>query len=177
MGIVSNTFYVHILQKIGAPPTTNNINILKTWQNHEGGTATYNPLNTTMKDVDSTNFNSFGVKNYGSFNTGTEATADTLLLRYYKPIVNAFKDNEPLAYWRNNPAIRQSLNTWGTVNWANSLNKPTTSGYSGYSGEVVVKPAKKDNSKRNKTILIIGGSLVLFTAGSFAYDYYKNRKS
>ena len=54
MGIVSNYYYRNLVQKIGAPPTTNNIDILKKWQNHEGGNATYNPLNTTRKKEDST---------------------------------------------------------------------------------------------------------------------------
>lgn len=174
MGIVSNTFYVDLLQKIGAPPTTNNIDILKKWQNHEGGNATYNPLNTTRTKADSTNYNSVGVKNYGSFDVGTDATAETLLLRYYKPILNAFRDNKPLDFWRNNSDIADSLRTWGTSNFATYLNKPSKPDTT-----TVVKqdkPPVKDNSKRNRTLFWIGGGVVTFIAGTLVYNHYNKKK-
>jgi hypothetical protein len=119
-------FYIKVLQNIGALPTTNNVNFLKLWQAYEGGNAKYNPLNTTYKYSDTTNYNSVGVKNYASEQDGIVATYKTLSLNYYKPIVKALKENQPLSYYKNNPDISKSIKTWGTVHFADFLNKPSS---------------------------------------------------
>lgn len=125
MSKVNDLFYINVLTSIGSLPTTNNVNILKLWQSYEGGNAKNNPLNTTYKMQGAMDYNTAKVKNYATEQDGTHATAKTLLLNYYKPIVKALKENKSIDYYRNNQDIIKSLKTWGTVNFANYLNKPT----------------------------------------------------
>ena len=58
------------------------IDSLVIWQTVEGGGgadgAKWNPLNTTWKMPDATNFNDDGVESYAAMNDGLNATAMTL---------------------------------------------------------------------------------------------------
>ena len=71
-----------ILVRIGAPQTNQNISSMTAWIRHEQASwppaAKFNPMNTTLFEPGSTNFNSVGVKNYTSWAQGIEATAQTL---------------------------------------------------------------------------------------------------
>lgn len=67
-----------VLTEVGAKPTQRNLWALVSWMQAEGGTASYNPLNTTLPMPGSTDYNGVGVKNYRSFGQGVEATARTL---------------------------------------------------------------------------------------------------
>ena len=91
-----NDFYKAVLKLLDAPESDENLKFLKAWRQAEGGTATNNPLNTTFKlskDENATNYNYKGVKNYSTPNFGIEATARTLLLPYYKCIVEGLRNN------------------------------------------------------------------------------------
>ena len=126
MAKVSDLFYAKVLQYMDVLPTTNNVKFLKTWQSFEGGNAKNNPLNTTYKLANATNYNTANVKNYETDNDGIKATAKTLLLNYYKPIVKGLKNNESLEWYKNNADVNKALRTWGTIGFANYLNKPST---------------------------------------------------
>lgn len=109
-----------MLSGLGVPVSDTNVSTLLRWQKHEGGKVHFNPLNTTMKmNRGETNFNSAGVKNYPDFLTGVQATVKTLKLNYYKPIVDALRQELPS--WKGVPGIVTALNTWGTTNYANTL--------------------------------------------------------
>ena len=57
------------------------------WRECEGGTARYNPLNTTEQMSGATNYNNAGVKNYVSGAQGIDATYLTLVNGHYNGIV------------------------------------------------------------------------------------------
>src|SRR5258706_11254188 len=61
--------------------------MLAIWQACEGGSATWNPINTTQPEPGATNYNSVGVKNYPDKATGIRGTATTLTNGYYPGIV------------------------------------------------------------------------------------------
>ena len=108
-------FYEQILKGIGAPITESNLKFLHAWRQAEGGKATNNPFNTTLKlknDEKKTDYNSVGVKNYSSPSYGVEATVKTLLNGYYDCIVDGLK-NDSGAEKISKMCISQ-LKTWGT---------------------------------------------------------------
>lgn len=80
-----------ILNALGAPVTSSNLKFLAAWQQAEGGSAAFNPLNTTQPASGATNYNSVGVRNYGSAGQGTKATVDTLLNGHYNQIVQMLR--------------------------------------------------------------------------------------
>ena len=176
MAKVSDLFYAKILQYMDVLPTTNNVKFLKTWQSFEGGNAKNNPLNTTYKLTGATNYNSANVKNYETDNDGIKATAKTLLLNYYKPIVKGLKDNQPLSYYKNNAYVNKALKTWGTIGFANYLNKPSTPSVTTPSVEtpsVETPSGEKKNwiNEHKKPLLISLGVLLTLTL-----TYYATKK-
>lgn len=103
-----------LLHALGAPTTTENVAFLHAWQRAEGGTARFNPLNTTQSYGGATNYNSVGVKNYPSATAGTSATTSTLLNGRYPTVVAALRSGQPVAYANSHPSIYSELRTWGT---------------------------------------------------------------
>lgn len=101
-----------VLTAIGAPVTAANVAFLDAWQNAEGGSAAYNPLNTTQQMSGSTDYNSAGVQEYGSSSQGANATAKTLLNGYYDSIVAALRTGDPLS--GDTSSMAQELSKWGT---------------------------------------------------------------
>lgn len=82
-GSTPDDFAKSLLARLGAEPTQANMDAIKIWAKKESGGvwgkgASYNPLNTTLGMEGASNFNTHGVKNYGSFEQGVEATAQTL---------------------------------------------------------------------------------------------------
>ena len=100
VGKAKDTYYAQVLSGIGAPVTQANLNALKAWQQAEGSTARWNAFNTTQpsRTTGTTNYNSIGVKNYPTQNTGIDATVATLKLPYYVNMVNALKNNNQDAF-------------------------------------------------------------------------------
>lgn len=99
-----------LLRRMGVPVTRQNLAFLSAWQGHEGGTASFNPLNTTQPWQGSSNYNSVGVKNYPNPAAGLAATIRTLRNGYYPGILAALRSGNPT--W--NPTLGKNLSTWGT---------------------------------------------------------------
>ena len=93
MDYTRETFAEAILTGLGYPVTKLAVTDIMSWEAAEGGAwnggARYNPLNTTEPMSGATNFNSVGVKNYGSWEQGISATIKTLENGYYPDILNA----------------------------------------------------------------------------------------
>jgi hypothetical protein len=96
-------FATDLLSRINAPITDSNIAAMTTWMKFEGGgggkatglgvnSATFNPLNTTLKTSGSTgSMNSVGVQRYASYDAGLSATVQTLQNGKYNSILAALK--------------------------------------------------------------------------------------
>jgi cell wall-associated NlpC family hydrolase len=80
-----------ILQGIGAKVTPQNLKLLQGWQQAEGGSASYNPFNTTQSAPGAGSYNSVGVRNYTNSGQGTQATIKTLLNGRYGNILADLK--------------------------------------------------------------------------------------
>lgn len=114
-------FYKAVLTGIGAPITNNNLLYLYAWRQAEGGSAAFNPFNTTQKAEGATNYNKVGVKNYTSAQQGVNATVKTLLNGRYSGIISSLKsDAEP-----SQTADALVASPWGT----GELVKKVISGY------------------------------------------------
>lgn len=95
------------------PSTPGNDNLLDAWAKAEGGTAGWNPLNTTYGMLGATDYNSAGVKNYPSPIHGISATAMTLQLVPYRSLWADMQNGGYTAVQlveRN----RHAFDTWGT---------------------------------------------------------------
>jgi len=87
-------FYKAILAGIGAPTSNENLKLSYAWRQAEGGSAAWNPFNTTFVKAGVTNNNCNknangtlnAVKNYASKQDGIDATVSTLKLSYYTKI-------------------------------------------------------------------------------------------
>lgn len=89
-------FYRRVLNDIGAPRTNNNLLTLYAWRQSEGGTATYNPLNTSWFMPGSTVYNSHGVKNYLTPEDGVHSTVKTLLMPEYAAALAVLREDRPM---------------------------------------------------------------------------------
>ena len=99
-----------LLDRLGAPATESNLTALSAWMAAEGGSAAYNPLNTTQPAAGTTDYNSVGVKNYGDLATGLNATVQTLTNGHYAGILAALRQGtDPRAVGQ---AVAAS--PWGT---------------------------------------------------------------
>ena len=114
-------FYNAILQGLNVNITPEKIKFLKAWRQAEGGTATNNPFNTTKDlpgDTD-THYNSKGVRNYPTRQSGLDATLSTLKLPYYTDLVNLLANDDitaielakspALTKWRTGPMVQKVL--------------------------------------------------------------------
>lgn len=102
-----------LLRAIHAKGSSSNRQLLAAWAKAEGGTATYNPLNTTEPWPGSTNYNSVGVRNYPTGAAGIAATAATLVNGHYDGIVSCLRAGSFSA----KQIVQQhgpEFDTWGT---------------------------------------------------------------
>jgi hypothetical protein len=102
-----------VLRGLGAPVNANTLGVLNAWQACEGGTARFNPLNTTQPASGATDYNSVHVKNYPSQAVGLQATLDTLRNGNYDGIVGGLRDGSLPA----RVVVAENGNefsTWGT---------------------------------------------------------------
>ena len=128
-------FYKAVLTGIGAPITNNNLLYLYAWRQAEGGSAAFNPFNTTQKALGATNYNKVGVKNYTSAEQGISATVKTLLNGKYSGIISSLKaDAEP-----SQTADALIASPWGTGELAKEV-------ISGYESGAKPKPPPIDRS-------------------------------
>lgn len=72
------TWRERLIAVIGGHQDAEKLRFLDAWQRAEGGTAKWNPLNTTFDLVGATDYNTAGVKNYSRPTWGVCATALTL---------------------------------------------------------------------------------------------------
>ena len=102
-----------LLRRLHAPNNTQNRLLLRAWAKAEGGTARYNPLNTTEPWPGATEYNKAGVKNYPTGADGISATYLTLVNGHYIGIVNTMRAGRASAKWivERNAA---EFDTWGT---------------------------------------------------------------
>jgi hypothetical protein len=93
----TDKFFAEVLTGIGAPVTPTNIGLLRSWQQAEGGTAAWNPWNTTQRIAvpGVTDYNTTGVKNYPTESAGVTATVSTLLNGKYNPVVSGLRSENP----------------------------------------------------------------------------------
>ncbi len=116
---IKNQFISLVLKHLGLSPTTNRQAFFDTWISCENGRATNNPLGTSwdMKVNGQTVFNSHGVKNYPSIETGALATAKTISSAkgYYKNILGGLKNDISLKDFASNQNILKDFDTWGTT--------------------------------------------------------------
>lgn len=104
---------VRLLALLGAPYTASNAALMKAWGVAEGGTATWNPLNTTFHLSGSSGYNSAGVQNYTHPIIGLCATALTLDNGFYTGIVSDLQSGNytpQMIVSRN----AKEFDTWGT---------------------------------------------------------------
>lgn len=85
------TFFESVLEGIDAPASDAHITGLAAWHKAEGGSATWNPLNTTQPASGATDYNSVGVKNYPNEAIGVSATIKTLVNGNYPKILEALR--------------------------------------------------------------------------------------
>jgi cell wall-associated NlpC family hydrolase len=93
-------------------PSNDILQLLEAWELAEGGSAQYNPLNTTWEMEGDTCYNPHPcVKNYASYEDGVEATIKTLTSDHpgYDIILSGLQQNDPQ---RVIDGIAQS--PWGT---------------------------------------------------------------
>lgn len=118
MGAVGDDFYVAMLASLGAPATPNTLQLCRDWQRFEGGSAAWNPWNTTQWAQGATEYNGAGVKDYPDEATGISATVSTLRNGYYPSVVHAFAVDLPGHEWGLSAAIVDQINIWGTHGFA-----------------------------------------------------------
>lgn len=108
----SDDFYLKLLSELGAPASEQNLRFLYAWRIAEGGSAAYNPFNTTYKTENCSIYNnsSHGVKNYPTESEGLNATVKTLTNGKYNEIVNGLKND----IGAEQIAASDQLKTWGT---------------------------------------------------------------
>jgi len=85
--ITRGEFTQQVTKKLGAEVTLHTRRAWAAELQAEGGSAKFNPTNTTLRLPGSTNYNSVGVQNYTSAEQGIEATVKTLKQQccgYYK---------------------------------------------------------------------------------------------
>jgi hypothetical protein len=125
-------FYEKVLRGIGAPITDENLKFFYAWRNAEGGTAAWNPFNTTWKNgFVTTNYNcnrndkgvAYPVKNYQSKEDGINAMIKTLNQSYYPKIKNGLINN--VGAWTLSTYIDE-LTTYGTRYGINEILKGAT---------------------------------------------------
>lgn len=114
-------FYEKILNGVGAKPTKENMKFFYAWRQGEGGTAAFNPFNTTQKKSLSTFYNCLkkdkskcqrGVRNYSSEQEGISATIETLNNGNYDCVINGLKNDIGAKKIATN--CMTDLKTWGT---------------------------------------------------------------
>lgn len=103
-------FVQDLLAGVNAQDTPGNEVGVLAWMKAEGGTAHFNPLNTTQHVAGSTSYNSAGVQNYPSHDAGVQATVQTLSNGKYAAILGALRgDSGPQAI-----ASAIGRSPWGT---------------------------------------------------------------
>jgi hypothetical protein len=104
-----------LLAVLGAPATAENLRLLDAWQRAEGGSARWNPLNSTypLPFGESTSYNRSSVQNYFKPTAGIAAIALTLIQSNYTGILGALQAGK-LTAEQIVAQHRDEFKTWGT---------------------------------------------------------------
>lgn len=94
------TWAIDLLQKIGAPLTAGNEQVVYDWEVSEGGGGAYNPLNQGPDPNDSSLTSTGsqyggGAADYVSWNAGLVGAADYLSMPNFAPIADDLRNNDP----------------------------------------------------------------------------------
>lgn len=103
-------FYQAVLRGLGAPWNSATQRFLYAWRQAEGGSARYNPFNTTQRMPGSVAYNSVGVQSYPDAATGVSATVKTILNGRYTPLVSALRSGTSVSAM----ADALAASPWGT---------------------------------------------------------------
>jgi len=90
------------------------VQVIRSWHACEGGSASFNPLNTTQPWPGATDYNAVGVKNYPSRYAGLHATLKTLTNGHYNGIVADLTTGTKEAH-RIVSDNAGEFSTWGTT--------------------------------------------------------------
>jgi len=104
-------YITDILKGVGAPNTKANRRALLAWAQAEGGSAGFNPFNTTQPGgTDYNDNNGHPVQSYGSYQQGLQATLTTLKNGNYPNILKALRSGV------NSQAVASAIEAspWGT---------------------------------------------------------------
>jgi hypothetical protein len=104
------TFGKELLRSIGAPYNLQTDLFLRAWSQAEGCMAKNNHFATTMPATGATNFNSVGVKNYYTWESGVASTAATLKLTKYTTFLATIRAGASA----NTMAVALANSPWGT---------------------------------------------------------------
>lgn len=88
-------FAKEVTKRLGADVTLHTRRAWAAQMQAEGGSARFNPFNTTLEMPGASDYNSVGVKNYASATQGIEATVKTLRGKGhgYEVILRRLRDN------------------------------------------------------------------------------------
>ena len=102
-----------LLGAMGIKPSAARLSFLRAWAACEGGTARFNPFNTTLELAGATRYNRAGVRSYSDRYQGLAATLLTLRLPYYDALRKALAapNLSAVAIARRSTV---ALDTWGT---------------------------------------------------------------
>jgi len=118
----SSKYVTDLLTKLGDPNTSGNRQALMAWAQAEGGSAGFNPFNTTQGAGGASDYNSVGVKSYSNYQSGLNATVQTLTNGRYKNILQALhsgKSSMQVAQaiehspWGTGGGVLKVLQSWG----------------------------------------------------------------
>lgn len=104
---------IEVVGGVALQPHDQRVRLLDAWAQAEGGTAAWNPLNTTFALPGSTHYNTVGVRNYKRATEGVCATALTLVNGYYPGILGYLQTGDGPA----ESCVKQhsrEFDTWGT---------------------------------------------------------------
>jgi hypothetical protein len=93
-GVNKLQFATDVLQRIGAPVTSENVKAMSAWIDSEGTRAQFNPLATVRKAPGATDFNTTGVKNFVSYEQGVETTVGAITNGLYGNVIAAFRKGD-----------------------------------------------------------------------------------
>lgn len=102
-----------ILTAAKIPVTDANVALITTMARGEGmPLGSFNWLASTTPEAGSGTFNSVGVQQYGSYQSGVDATAQTLLNGNYDRMIQLMRSGTDLTTIARDPGVANDLRTW-----------------------------------------------------------------
>ena len=112
MAVTRHRYALEALEALDAPVTRRNLWALGAWMQAEGGSAKFNPMNTTQDMAGATDYNWVGVKNYRDLDDGVRAFVKTLNYtgHGYEGIKRGLRQNR----WASKTLLALLRSDWGT---------------------------------------------------------------